>query len=68
MGSDWVCVYTCVSRDKAEITLATLQGQELDAILLSKQDTMYLFGHQEIWVHQDNAESALALIRTFEEE
>lgn len=36
-----------------ELKLALLQAQEINAVIINKQDSSYLFGEAELYVPQD---------------
>ena len=42
-------------------------AEGIDAIHLSKQDSMYLFGHQEIWINQSDVDEASVLLQNIDE-
>jgi hypothetical protein len=65
MEPNWVKVYTTNTLFNAELLVSMLRSNQVDAVLLNKQDTMYqtLFpGYQEIYVHESQVEMAYALL------
>lgn len=54
MEKNWVCIYTTDASYLAEIAKDLLQKNEIDAVIINKKDTNYLFGILEIYVERDN--------------
>ncbi len=59
----WVKVFSSPKAMEAEITLGKLQSMELNAVLKNKKDSAYtVFGTVEIYVPEEDAERAKAII------
>ncbi|MCB0756039.1 MAG: DUF2007 domain-containing protein [Flavobacteriales bacterium] len=41
------------SRNQADLKCAILLGQDINAVVINKQDSSYLFGEAELYVPQD---------------
>jgi hypothetical protein len=70
MGNDWNKVRTFTQNIEAEIVKQMLEENGVNAVLLNKQDSSYLFGKIELYVKQSDETSANVLINssTFTEE
>ena len=55
MEKDWVCIYTTTKKHLAEIAKDVLLENEIDAVIIDKQDSNYLFGLLEVYVIRDHA-------------
>lgn len=42
------------SRNEAELKCAILRAQEVNAVIINKQDSSYLFGDAELYVPHDD--------------
>lgn len=62
MDSNWVNVYSTNLEYKAEIMKALLEEEDIQAILINKKDSAYLFGDIELYVHSDNVIKANRII------
>lgn len=62
MNSSWVKIYTSHQFIKSEIVRQVLIDNEVEAVLLNKQDSAYKFGEVEIYIHQSNFDKAIELI------
>lgn len=70
MGNDWIKVRTFTQNIEAEIVKQMLEENGVNAVLLNKQDSSYLFGKIELYVKQSDETMANVLINssTFTEE
>ncbi|TCV12905.1 putative signal transducing protein [Sphingobacterium alimentarium] len=70
MGNDWIKVRTFTQNIEAEIVKQMLEENGVNAVLLNKQDSSYLFGKIELYVKQSDETIANVLINssTFTEE
>ena len=59
----WVVIYSDGLLAAVELRRAVLEEQDLPAIVLNKRDSSYLFGFLELLVREEDAESAMELIR-----
>ena len=56
---DWVCIYTSKQMQDAEITKALLAFNEINSVVINKQDSSYnMFGYFEVYVNRDDAVKA----------
>ncbi len=62
MDGNWVKIYTTSQGYKAEIIKGMLQLHEIDAVIVNKKDSAYLFGELEVYVQADDAIKATRLI------
>lgn len=63
MEKNWVCIYTTEASYIAEIAKDLLHENEIDAVIINKQDTNYHFGILEIYVERDNAIRSTYLLK-----
>jgi hypothetical protein len=54
MEKNWVCIYSTTFTYQAEIIKDLLDTNDIDAVIINKQDSTYLFGTLEIYVERDN--------------
>ena len=59
---DWEKVYITAHQHQAEIVLAVLEDHGIEAHLIDKRDSSYLFGDIEIYVRPANIEEARKII------
>ena len=52
MEKGWVKILSGAANE-VELKLALLQAQEINAVIINKQDSSYLFGESELYVPQD---------------
>lgn len=52
MEKGWVKILSGAANE-VELKLALLQAQEINAVIINKQDSSYLFGEAELYVPQD---------------
>ena len=55
---DWICIYTSKKLQDAEIIKALLVHNEINSVVVNKQDSSYMFGEYEVYVNRDNAVKA----------
>jgi hypothetical protein len=55
MEKNWICIYSTEASYLAEIAKDLLQENEIDAVIINKQDMNYHFGILELYVERDNA-------------
>lgn len=63
MEKNWLCIYTTEVSYLAEIAKDLLHENEIDAVIINKQDTNYHFGILEIYVERDNAIRSTYLLK-----
>lgn len=59
----WVVIYSDGLLAAVELRRVVLEEQDIPAIVLNKRDSSYLFGFLELLVREEDAESAMELIR-----
>lgn len=62
MEIGWKKLKTYNSAIEAEIVKQMLEENDIPSVLLNKQDSSYLFGKIELYVHEELEGSALQLI------
>jgi transposase InsO family protein len=60
--SDWSKVYITNQFHRAEIVIAVLEDHGIEASMIDKRDSSYLFGDIEVFVQEKDIEAARALI------
>lgn len=68
MEKNWVCIYATKASYLAEIAKNLLYENEIDAVVINKQDTNYHFGILEIYVERDNAIRSKHLLKDIRKE
>jgi hypothetical protein len=68
MEKNWICIYTTETSYRAEIAKDLLQENEIDAVIINKQDMNYKFGVLEIYVERDNAIRGKYLLKNIRNE
>jgi hypothetical protein len=65
MEKEWVKIF--VSQDELQIEFARqeLERWEIESVIVNKQDRVYKFGQQELYVHRDNAIRAKQILKDF---
>ena len=61
--STWQKVYEDSTGYRAEIVKSILEENELDAVVMSKKDNSYQFGHFEVLVPPDHVMRAIKIIK-----
>ncbi len=60
MEQNWVKVFTSTNYYEAEIVKQMLTEQQIDTVLLNKQDSSHqTFGHIEVYIHQQDFSNAI---------
>lgn len=63
MEQDWICIFKNSFIPKVELLKQLLLDNQIEAILLNKQDSSYpSFGEAELYVHQSSVLKAKHLI------
>ncbi|MGJ1263035.1 putative signal transducing protein [Sphingobacterium spiritivorum] len=62
MEKDWVKIKTYTNAIQSEIVKQMLLENEVNAVVLNKQDSSYLFGKIELYVNVNDVDKANALI------
>lgn len=55
---DWVCIYTSQKLQDAEMKKGLLAFNEINSVMINKQDSSYMFGFFEVYVNRDDAVKA----------
>jgi len=64
----WECLYGSKVHYKTEILKALLEEQEIQAVIINKQDSAYLFGDIELYVKLDDMLKAQQILNVFLED
>ena len=64
MDTDWVKIYSTDVHYKAELLKGLLFENDIDAVIVNKKDSSYLFGEIELYVSADNVIKAKHIITT----
>jgi hypothetical protein len=59
---DWVCIYSAHKLQEAEIIKSLLSFNEINSVVVNKQDSSYMFGECEVYVNRDDAVKAKYVI------
>ncbi len=54
MDKNWIKIYSTGVNYKAELLKGLLIENEIEAIIINKKDSIYLFGELELYVHIDD--------------
>jgi hypothetical protein len=66
VNKNWVKIYSTSANYKAELLKGLLMGKGINAIIINKQDSSYLFGELELYVMPNDAIQAKHIITTQE--
>jgi hypothetical protein len=67
VDKNWVRIYSTSANYKAELLKGLLMENDINAIILNKQDSAYLFGEFELYVLTDELVKAQHIISTQEQ-
>ena len=63
MEKNWVKIYTSSNFYQSEMVKQALAGQNIETVLLNKQDSSHRsFGDIEVYVHQNDFSNAIEVI------
>lgn len=62
MREGWLKIYTSSEYYKAEIVRQVLAENEIEAVLMNKQDSLYRFGEVEVYIKKADFDNALEII------
>ena len=62
---NWICVYTTNQIYKAEAVKDLLTEENIEAVVMNKKDSWYLFGDVELYVQPEDEHLAVELIKGF---
>lgn len=55
---DWVCIYTSAYQPSAEMIKNLLTFNEINSVVVNKQDSSYKFGEFEVFVNRNDVVKA----------
>ena len=61
MEQDWQLVYSAKSAIDAEMVRGMLENNGIEAVVMNKQDSSYLFGDVEVYVSKEHSPSAATM-------
>lgn len=64
MNSEWFKIYASNQFFKSEIVRQVLVDNEIEAVIINKQDSSYKFGEVEVHIRQADFEKASEIILT----
>jgi len=64
MEKNWTKIYSTGKPYKAEILKGMLEENDVEAVIINKQDSAYLFGELELYVDADDVMKATRIIET----
>jgi hypothetical protein len=62
MESDWKCIYSSGNLSEVIILKGLLESEEIQCVIINKQDSVYLFGEAELYVKTEDVLTAKRLI------
>jgi transcription antitermination factor NusA-like protein len=63
MEKNWVMIYASTNFYQSEMVKQALSGQNIETVLLNKQDSSHKsFGNIEVYVHQNDFSDAIEII------
>lgn len=68
MEDNWQLVYTTDKSFEAEMVRGLLESANLEPIVINRQDSSYMFGDIDVYVHPSQADQALKIINQTENE
>ena len=68
MEKDWQLVYSAKSAIDAEMMRGMLENAGIEAVVMNKQDSSYLFGDVEIYVGKELFDRAVEILKNAENE
>lgn len=63
---DWVCIYTSPLHPSAEMIKSLLSFNEINSVIVNKQDSFYKFGEFEVFVNRDDVVKAKFVLKSNE--
>ncbi len=64
MEKKWTKIYSTGKLYQAELLKGLLEENDIEAVIINKQDSAYLFGEMELYVDADNVMKATRMINT----
>jgi len=65
MEKDWIKINASTNESRIEMARQALIANNIDAVVLNKKDSSYLFGSSELYVSRENEEEAKLIIKDF---
>jgi hypothetical protein len=66
MQNDWVVIFTTSKQYEVELVHGMLLENEIESVIVNKQDSSYLFGECELLVNRENILLAKTLIQNLD--
>ena len=63
MDVNWVCIYSSQWIHKVNIVKAVLADNNINSVIVNKQDSSYFIGEIELHVHPDDSIQAIQIIK-----
>ena len=60
---DWVCIFTSQKLQEAEMINGVLAFNEINGVVINKQDSSYMFGEYEVYVHREDVVKAKFVLK-----
>lgn len=60
---DWVCVFTSQKMQETEMVKGLLTFNEINNVVVNKQDSSYMFGEFEVYVNREDAVKAKFVLK-----
>ena len=60
---DWICIYTSGSQQSSEMIKGLLAHNEINSVIVNKQDSFYKFGEFEVFVNRDDVVKAKFVLK-----
>ena len=60
---DWVCIYTSKNLQNAEMIKSLLSFNEINSVVVNKQDSSYMFGDYEVYVNRADVVKAKFVLK-----
>ncbi len=64
MEKKWTKIYSTSKLYQAELLKGLLEENDIEAVIINKQDSAYLFGEMELYVDADDVMKATRMINT----
>jgi hypothetical protein len=67
MDNDWVKIYESGKQYEIELISGLLEENEIESVIMNKQDSVYLFGEYELYVKREEILKAKTLIQNIDQ-
>ena len=61
--NDWVCIYSSSKQLSAEMIKGLLANNEINSVVINKQDSSYMFGEHEVYVNRNDVVKAKFVLK-----